>query len=125
MLTGAPCPVRMLGTCCCVRCTVCEKIALCVLTVVKLILRWAGKVVTKACCQYWCSTCLLLKIVSALPHLPKCSCCNCELSTVQSTDFEDNGDTVVRTATFQEKYKWRVAERVRAWLKKPAEERRG
>ena len=88
-------------------------------------LRWAGKVVTKACCQYWCSTCLLLKIVSALPHLPKCSRCNLELSTVQSTDFEDNGDTVVRTATFQETYKWRVAERVRAWLKKPAEERRG
>ena len=73
----------------------------------------------------WCSTCLLLKIVSALPHLPKCSCCNCELSTVQSTDFEDNGDTVVRTATFRCKYTWQVGPRVRAWLKKPADERKG
>jgi hypothetical protein len=36
----------------------------------------AGRSISYACCQVWCSSCLLLHVVSSLPAVPVCATCS-------------------------------------------------
>ena len=85
----------------------------------------AGKAVSKVCCRYWCTSCLLHTIVTTLPRLPACRSCQAALTTVQTTDFTDDGSLRVQTARPPPVYKWKIATRIRRWLTRPGPQRHG
>ena len=85
----------------------------------------AGKAVSKVCCRYWCTSCLLHTIVTTLPQLPACRSCQAALTMVQTTDSTDDGALRVQTARPPPVYKWRIATRIRRWLTRPGPQRHG
>ena len=85
----------------------------------------AARSIAHTCCQVWCSSCLLLQVVSVLPNTPVCSECGGHVGPWRVRVQDNDRDGSVRERRGEVKRQPRVGRKILRWLRSPAAQRRG
>ena len=85
----------------------------------------AGRSISYACCQVWCSSCLLLHVVSSLPAVPVCATCSGAGGAWRVRVLDHGRSGVQRERVAAVTPPPRVHRKIQRWLLAPAAKRRG